>query len=115
MRKRKTLVVCERCHSGNPRGTGNSYYSEMITGERYAGKLARTVREGAVGKGPEPRAPRRRPTSLCRSPGVQFSRATRSDELVRRQVLSEVTTRRQELCHVTPTSPDQAFYPSEAG
>jgi IS30 family transposase len=27
------------------------------------GKLARRVREGAVGKGPEPRAPRRRPTS----------------------------------------------------
>jgi hypothetical protein len=36
----------------------------MITGERYAGKLARTVREGAVGKGPAPRAPRRQPTSL---------------------------------------------------
>ena len=36
----------------------------MITGERDAGKLARPVREGAVGKGPEPRAPRRRPTSL---------------------------------------------------
>jgi hypothetical protein len=28
------------------------------------GKPARPVREGAVGKGPEPRAPRRRPTSL---------------------------------------------------
>ncbi|MFD8456485.1 winged helix-turn-helix domain-containing protein [Streptomyces antimycoticus] len=48
----------------------------MITGERYAGKLARTVREGAVGKGPEPRACRR-PTSLCGSPRVRFPRATR--------------------------------------
>ncbi|WP_348656866.1 hypothetical protein [Streptomyces lunaelactis] len=47
-----------------PRGTGYSYHPEIITGERYAGKLARTVGEGAVGKGPEPRAPRRRPTSL---------------------------------------------------
>ncbi len=36
----------------------------MTTGERYAPKGARTVREGADGKGPEPRAPRRRPTSL---------------------------------------------------
>ena len=38
----------------------------MTTGERYASKGARTVREGADGKGPEPRAPRRRPTSLGR-------------------------------------------------
>ncbi|WP_344340599.1 hypothetical protein, partial [Streptomyces rhizosphaericus] len=38
--------------------------TDVITGERNAGKLARSVREGAVGKGPEPRAPRRRPTSL---------------------------------------------------
>ena len=36
----------------------------MIAGKRYAGKLARTVWEGAVGKGPAPRKPRRRPTSL---------------------------------------------------
>jgi hypothetical protein len=31
------------------------------------GKRARPVREGAVGKGPEPRAPRRRPTSLIQA------------------------------------------------
>ncbi len=48
----------------------------MTTGERYAPKGARTVREGADGKGPEPRAPRRRPTSLCERPGVRFPRPT---------------------------------------
>jgi hypothetical protein len=36
----------------------------MNTGEPVTGKLVRRVREGADGKGPEPRAPRRRPTSL---------------------------------------------------
>nr|WP_106977078.1 transposase [Streptomyces sp. NRRL S-920] len=36
--------------------------SKIIAGQA----LARTVREGAIGKGPEPRAPRRRPTSLAR-------------------------------------------------
>ncbi len=36
----------------------------MITGEQGAGKLASPVREEADGKGPKPRAPRRRPTSL---------------------------------------------------
>ncbi|WP_373558864.1 IS5 family transposase [Streptomyces sp. Ag82_O1-15] len=51
---------------GHPRGTSNLIHPEKITGERCAGKLARTVREGAVGKGPGPRAPRRRPTSLRR-------------------------------------------------
>lgn len=35
----------------------------MTAGERNARKRARSVREGAVGKGPVPRAPRRRPTS----------------------------------------------------
>ena len=35
----------------------------MITGEPCAVKAACTVREGADGKGPDPRAPRRRPTS----------------------------------------------------
>ena len=49
---------------GHPRRTGHSHHPEMTTGERYAPKGARTVREGADGKGPEPRAPRRRPTSL---------------------------------------------------
>jgi ribosomal protein S18 acetylase RimI-like enzyme len=38
----------------------------MITGEQGAGKLASPVREEADGKGPKPRAPRRRPTSLDR-------------------------------------------------
>ena len=42
----------------------------LTTGERYALKGARTVREGADGKGPEPRAPRRRPTSLGGGPGA---------------------------------------------
>jgi len=42
----------------------------LTTGERYALKGARTVREGADGKGPEPRAPRRRPTSLWGGPGA---------------------------------------------
>jgi hypothetical protein len=36
----------------------------MNTGEPDAGKLACPVREKADGKGPEPRAPRRRPISL---------------------------------------------------
>ena len=44
---------------------------------RVRGKLASTVREGADGKGPEPRAPRRRPTSLCGSRGVRLPPATR--------------------------------------
>jgi hypothetical protein len=48
----------------------------MIAGKRYAGKLARTVWEGAVGKGPAPRAPRRRPTSL-EAAGVRFPPPTR--------------------------------------
>ena len=39
-------------------------HPKMITGEPVTGKLVRRVREGADGKGPEPRAPRRRPTSL---------------------------------------------------
>ncbi|WP_165396562.1 IS5 family transposase [Streptomyces sp. F001] len=51
---------------GHPRGKSDLIHPEKITGERCAGKLARTVREGAVGKGPGPRAPRRRPTSLRR-------------------------------------------------
>lgn len=54
---------------GHPRGTSDLIHPEKITGERCAGKLARTVREGAVGKGPGPRAPRRRPTSLRRRRG----------------------------------------------
>jgi hypothetical protein len=36
----------------------------MNTGEPVTGKLVRRVRERADGKGPEPRAPRRRPISL---------------------------------------------------
>jgi len=43
---------------------------------RVRGKLASTVREGADGKGPEPRAPRRRPTSLYESRGARFPPAT---------------------------------------
>ena len=62
------LVICPRglrnVPPGHPRRTGHSHHPEMTTGERYASKGARTVREGADGKGPEPRAPRRRPTSL---------------------------------------------------
>ena len=49
---------------GHPRRAGHQALPEMITGERGAGKLARPVREEADGKGPTPRAPRRRPTSL---------------------------------------------------
>jgi hypothetical protein len=49
---------------GHPRGTGHSNHPEVITGERDAGKLARPVREGIVGKGPQPEAPRRGSTSL---------------------------------------------------
>jgi len=37
---------------------------KVITGEPVMGKLIRRVREGADGKGPVFRAPRRRPTSL---------------------------------------------------
>jgi hypothetical protein len=40
------------------------YHPKMITGEPVTGKLVRRVRERADGKGPEPRAPRRRPISL---------------------------------------------------
>jgi len=43
---------------------GYRAHPEMITGEQGAGKLASPVREEADGKGPKPRAPRRRPTSL---------------------------------------------------
>ena len=39
-------------------------HPKLITGEPVTGKLVRRVREGADGKGPAPRAPRRRPTSL---------------------------------------------------
>ena len=48
----------------------------MNTGEPDAGKLACPVREKADGKGPEPRAPRRRPISLCERRGVRFLPAT---------------------------------------
>jgi len=41
---------------------------KVITGEPVMGKLIRRVREGADGKGPVFRAPRRRPTSLGRRP-----------------------------------------------
>jgi hypothetical protein len=37
---------------------------KVITGEPVTGKLVWRVREGADGKGPVLRAPRRRPTSL---------------------------------------------------
>src|SRR6185312_712253 len=52
-------------------------HPKLITGEPVTGKLVRRVREGADGKGPVLRAPHRRPTSLCGSPGVRFPRATR--------------------------------------
>ena len=39
-------------------------HPKVITGEPVMGKPIRRVREGADGKGPEPRAPRRRPISL---------------------------------------------------
>lgn len=39
-------------------------HPKMVTGEPVTGKLVRRVREGADGKGPVFRAPRRRPTSL---------------------------------------------------
>jgi hypothetical protein len=50
-----------------------TYHPKMITGEPVTGKLVRRVREGADGKGPVQRAPRRRPTSLC---GVQDPEST---------------------------------------
>ena len=43
-------------------------HPKVITGEPVMGKPIRRVREGADGKGPEPRAPRRRPTSLGKGP-----------------------------------------------
>src|SRR6266545_769195 len=49
---------------GHPCPPGYRAHPEMITGEQGAGKLASPVREEADGKGPKPRAPRRRPTSL---------------------------------------------------
>ena len=36
---------------GHPCRTGHSHHPELNTGERYASKGARTVREGADGKG----------------------------------------------------------------
>jgi hypothetical protein len=47
---------------------------KVITGEPVMGKLIRRVREGADGKGPVLRAPRRRPTSLD---GGDWKRGTR--------------------------------------
>jgi hypothetical protein len=41
---------------------------KVITGEPVTGKLVWRVREGADGKGPVLRAPRRRPTSLGKGP-----------------------------------------------
>ena len=57
-------VIREHGRQGLPLGTTR----KMITGEPDAGKLACPVRERADGKGPEPRAPRRRPTSLGGGP-----------------------------------------------
>ena len=50
-RRRKTLVLCRRCHEDIHAGRATAH-SEVITGEQDAGKLARPVREGADGKGP---------------------------------------------------------------
>jgi hypothetical protein len=47
---------------------------KVITGEPVMGKLIRRVREGADGKGPALRAPRRRPTSLGRRLGETHQR-----------------------------------------
>jgi hypothetical protein len=47
---------------------------KVITGEPVMGKLIRRVREGADGKGPVLRAPRRRPTSLCEGRGLRCPR-----------------------------------------
>jgi hypothetical protein len=52
-RRRKTLVICRGCHEDLHAGRATGLVSKRITGEPYAGKLARTVREGADGKGPE--------------------------------------------------------------
>ena len=49
---------------GHPRWKGNHALPEMITGEQGARKPASPVREETDGKGPWPRAPRRRSTSL---------------------------------------------------
>src|SRR5262249_31655869 len=49
---------------GHPRRKGQRTHPELTTGEPCDGKPSSTVREGADGKGPTPRAPRRRPTSL---------------------------------------------------
>ena len=62
MRRRKTLVICRPCHEHIHAGRATA--PNRITGERCDGKLSRTVREEGDGKGPAPRAPRRRPTSL---------------------------------------------------
>jgi Reverse transcriptase (RNA-dependent DNA polymerase)/Type II intron maturase len=48
----------------HPRRTGHHTHPTVTTGEPGAGKLARRVREEPDGKGPAPRAPRQRPTSL---------------------------------------------------
>src|SRR5215217_3372582 len=54
---------------GHPCWTGHQTNPTVITGERGAGKLARPVREQADGKGPQPEAPRRRPSSRGRRLG----------------------------------------------
>jgi hypothetical protein len=52
---------------------------KVITGEPVMGKLIRRVREGADGKGPVFRAPRRRPTSLAvTAPRAAGEHATRA-------------------------------------
>src|SRR5699024_4909882 len=63
LESRMRLTSHVRC-GGGPSAKG------LVTGTSLAAyPTASPVREDAIGKGPEPRAPRRRPTSLGERPG----------------------------------------------
>jgi hypothetical protein len=52
MRRRKTLVVCRRCHEDIHAGRSTAPFRRQGTGEPRDAKVSRGVREGGNGKGP---------------------------------------------------------------
>lgn len=65
MRRRKTLVVCRPCHEDIHAGRATSSTRKRSLESGVRGNQPAPFGK-AVGKGPGPRAPRRRPTSLRR-------------------------------------------------
>jgi group II intron reverse transcriptase/maturase len=51
-RRRKTLVVCRKCHENIHTGRSTATFRKRGTGEPYDAKVSSTVREGGNGKGP---------------------------------------------------------------